>query len=120
MHPNTRHFIIVGTRSLLAQGKAMPTKARGVDVLLSIQDILKGAQVFEHVKLFTTLKASKPNKFAEKDDADGFVVLRGHAGASASGDDQVIAVLDHVVGESVSSDCCVVKPGLGMVDLCSQ
>ena len=41
----------------------MPTKAKGVDVLLlSIRDVIKGAQVFEHVKPFTTppVAASSP------------------------------------------------------------
>lgn len=103
-------------------GKAMPTKAKLVDVLLPIQDVLKGAQVFEHVESFTTLAASKPNKLVEKDDADGFVVLRGHDGASEaiSGDDRVISVTDHGVGEScqdaeATASCLDMLAMLGVV-----
>ena len=99
----------------------MPTKAKGVDLLLSIRNVLKGAQVFEHVKPFTTLTASKPDKLTEKDDgSDGFVVVRGHEGATeaASEDGHVISGSDQVEGESVSPDCCVAKSGLELVGLC--
>ena len=85
------------------QGKdAMPNKAKGVDVLLSIRDVLKGAQIFEHVELFTTLTVSKPNKLVEKDDADDFE----GATEAASEDGHVISGSDQVEGESVSPDSC--------------
>ena len=99
----------------LKQGKAMPNKAALVDVLLlSIRDGLKGAQVFEHVKPFTTLTALKPNKFTEKNDPDdGFVVVRGHKGASeaVSADGDAIPDSDQVESQSVSQDCCAVNRG---------
>ena len=80
----------------------MPTKGKGADLLLSIRDVLKGAQVFEHVELFTTLTVSKPNKLVEKDDADDFE----GATEAASEDGHVISGSDQVEGESVSPDSC--------------
>jgi len=116
-HSHFRHFLHFDTRSLLMhQGKAMPTKAKLVDVLVSIQDVIKGAQVFEHVKSFTTLMALEPDKLTQKDDNDGFVFVRGHEGASEadSGDGYVVSVSNQVEGESVSRDCLLSSQGLGI------
>ena len=101
----------------LKQAKAMPNETKLVDVLLlSIQDVLKGAQVFEHVKSFTTLTALEPDKLTQKDDKDSFVFVRGHEGASEadSGDGYVVSVSNQVEGESVSRDCLLSSQGLGI------
>ncbi len=112
--------------SSLTQGKSITSNAKGLNVLLStIEEIIKGAQVFAHAKTLTAL-AGLPDESVEKD-ADHAVVfvpqdldLRGHGGASTigldgTGTDEAVSVDDNVisipkklvVGESVSPDWCL-------------